>query len=88
MSKMPLRKEQYGHGLDSDHALLIAKRAGVTLRQAEATIILYLVPAIERFMEASWDDAITDAQERALGEAEAKDDEGHREISPAAWEAQ
>ena len=88
MSKMPLRKEQYGHGLDSDDAQALAESAGVTLRQAEITIMLYLVPVIERFMEASWDDAITDAQERALREAEAKDGEGHREISPAAWEAQ
>jgi len=85
---MTLDKEQYGHGLDSDDAEALAESAGVTLRQAEATIVLYLVPAIERFMKASWDDAITDAQERALGEAEARDDEGHREISPAAWEAQ
>lgn len=81
MSKMPLRKEHYGHKLTSDDAKALSENAGVTLRQAEATIILYLVPAIERFIETSWDDAITDAENRAVNEAEAKTDAGNKKVA-------
>jgi hypothetical protein len=88
MSKLPLRKERYGHGLTSDDTEALAEGAGVTSRQAEATIIEFLVPLLDGHLEMAWEDAITNAQNRAVGEAELKADLGHKEISPAAWEAQ
>ena len=74
-------KEQYGHGLNSDDAEQLAKQADVTLAQAEATIIEMVVPALDDYLFATWDDAITDAQERAVNEAEAKADTGNKEAA-------
>jgi hypothetical protein len=74
-------KEQYGHGLDSDHAEQLAEQADVTLAQAEATIIQFLVPVLDDFRVAAWDDAITNAEDRAVNEAEAKADTGNREVA-------